>query len=181
MSKLTPGKEYERKFLVRSGSFAGSFEKRTAMRRDIRQGYLALAPAQLRVRESDGAFVLEIKGDDDLELDPKPLSRAEGRILLREYAPRVASIIEKARYEVPAGFDGLMWEVDVFIGDNAPLIVAEIEMPSKGYALDTDAFPRWIGPEVTADARFKNKNLAVKPFRKWPKSEQKKILKLMGL
>lgn len=179
MSKLTPGKEYERKFLVLERRFASV--RGEALRQDIRQGYLALAPAQLRVRETDGRYVLEIKGDDDTELDPKPLSRAEGELLLRDYAPRVAALITKTRFAVRAGFDGLTWEVDVFKGDNAPLIVAEIEMPSKGYPLEAYDWPKWIGPEVTADPRFKNKNLALKPFKKWPKSEQRKTLKIMGL
>ncbi|HJV33319.1 MAG TPA: CYTH domain-containing protein [Patescibacteria group bacterium] len=181
MSKLTPGKEYERKFLVLERRFAASAAKREATRQDIRQGYLALAPAQVRVRSTGGSHVLEIKGDDDLELEAKPLTREEGALLLRDYAPRVASIIEKTRYEIPAGFDGLSWEVDVFKGANAPLVIAEIEMPSKGYALDAYEWPDWIGPEVTADPRFKNKNLAVKAFTRWPKPEQKKTLKRMGL
>lgn len=182
MSKLTPGKEYERKFIVLEPRFTASREKREALRRDIRQGYLALAPAQVRVRETNGVFVLEIKGEDDLELDSKPLTPQEGRILLgRDYAPRVASIVEKDRYEIPAGFDDMKWEVDVFKGDNAPLVVAEIEMPSKNYPLGAYDWPSWIGPEVTAEPMFKNKNLAVKPFKRWPKSEQKKTLKRMGL
>lgn len=180
MSKLTPGREYERKFLVLERRFTAS-ARGEALRQDIRQGYLALAPAQVRVRSTDGRYVLEIKGDDDLELDAKPLAREEGALLLRDYAPRVASIIEKSRYELSAGFDGLSWEVDVFKGDNAPLVIAEIEMPSKGYPLEAYDWPSWIGPEVTADPRFKNKNLAVRPFKKWPKSEQKKTLRLMGL
>ncbi len=182
MPKLTPGKEYERKFLVLERRFDASREKRAALRKEIRQGYLALAPAQVRVREIGRAsYVLEIKGEDDLEIECGALDAAHGRLLLETYATRVAAIVEKTRYEIAAGFDGLAWEVDVFRGDNARLVVAEIETPTKGYSLDPDAFPDWIGPEVTADPRFKNKNLAVKPFSRWPKSEQKKTLKLMGL
>ena len=85
------------------------------------------------------------------------------------------------RYEIPAGFDGLSWEVDIFKGDNAPLLVAEIEMPEKDYPLLERELPAWLGEEVTDDPRFKNKNLAVRPFKTWPKSEQKKTLKRMGL
>lgn len=181
MSKLTPGKEYERKFLVLRRRFDASKERHAAPRKDIRQGYLALAPAQVRVREIGRAYVLEIKGEDDLEIECGALDASHGRLLLEAYAPRVASIVEKTRYEIAADFDGLTWEVDVFRGDNAKLVVAEIETPTKGHPLDPDAFPDWIGPEVTADPRFKNKNLAVKPFSRWPKSEQKKTLKLMGL
>ena len=180
MSKLTPGKEYERKFLVRVDLFTDAI-RRAARQLRIRQGYLALAPAQVRVRHVDGeGYVLEIKGDDDLEIDCGSLADDDGREMLKRYAPRVASIIEKVRHEIPAGFDGLKWEVDVFGGDNASLVMAEIEMPAKRYPLLQKALPTWLADEVTDDARFKNKNLAVRPFRTWSKSEQKKILKLMG-
>lgn len=180
MSKLTPGKEYERKFLVRVAFFTEAI-RRAARQSRIRQGWLALAPAQVRVRHTHGeGYVLELKGKDDLEIDCGALSDAEGRILLETYAPNVAGIVEKVRHEIPAGFDGLKWEVDVFSGVNAPLVMAEIEMPSKGYALEAHAWPDWVGPEVTDDPRFKNKNLAVQPFIRWPKSIQKKTRKLMG-
>jgi CYTH domain-containing protein len=180
MSKLTPGREYERKFLVDVGLFTDAI-RRAARQLHIRQGYLAITPAQLRVRSTDGIHVLEIKGDDDIELDPKPLSRMEGELLLRDYAPRVATIIEKIRHEIPAGFDALKWEVDVFKGSNAPLVIAEIELPAKRYPLDSHAWPDWVGEEVTGDPRFKNKNLALAPFTTWPKALQKKTLKRMGL
>jgi len=181
MSKLTPGKEYERKFLVRVGRFTDAI-RRTARRLRIRQGWLALAPAQVRVRHTHGeGYVLEIKGKDDLEIECGSVADPYGRELLDVYAPRVASIIEKIRHEIPAEFDALKWEVDVFDGRNAPLVIAEIELPTKDYPLDEHDWPDWIGDEVTGDPRFKNKNLAVKPFTRWPKSEQKKIIKRMGL
>lgn len=181
MSKLTPGKEYERKFLVRAPLFTAAIRK-AAGKRDIRQGYLALAPAQVRVRHARGAgYVLEIKGADDLEIECGALADGDGKLLLETYAPKVASVIEKLRHEIPAGFDGLQWEVDVFAGANAPLVVAEIEMPAKDYPLEARTLPDWIGEEVTDDPRFKNKNLAVAPFRRWPKSQQKRTLKRMGL
>jgi CYTH domain-containing protein len=180
MSKLTPGKEFERKFLVRAPQFTDAI-RRTARQLRIRQGYLALAPMQVRVRHTHGeGYVLEIKGPDDLEIDCGQQHDADGRIMM-ENAAKVASIIEKVRYEVPAGFDGLKWEVDLFKGDNAPLLVAEIEMPEKDYPLDARELPAWLGEEVTDEPHFKNKNLAVRPFTHWPKSLQKKTLKRMGL
>lgn len=181
MSKLTPGKEYERKFLVRADLFTDAI-RRAARQLRIRQGWLALAPAQVRVRHTHGeGYVLEIKGKDDLEIECGSLADPYGREMLENYAPKVASIVEKTRHEISAGFDGLLWEVDLFKGENAPLLVAEIEMPTKHYPLLKRGLPDWLGPEVTDDPRFKNKNLAVRPFTRWPKSEQKKILKLMGL
>jgi len=181
MPQLTPGKEYERKFLVRAALFTEAIRRASRQLR-IRQGYLALAPAQVRVRHTHGeGYMLEIKGAGDLEIECGHLADPYGRELLDAYAPQVASIIEKVRHEIPAGFDGLKWEVDLFKDDNAPLLIAEIEMPEKDYALDRHDLPAWLGEEVTDDPRFKNKNLAVRPFKRWPKSEQKKILKRMGL
>jgi adenylate cyclase len=179
MSKLTPGKEYERRFLVRAPLFTDAI-RRAARQLRIRQGYLNIDPAQIRVRSTDGVYALEIKGKDDVELEPKPLSRMEGDLLLRDYRAPRSSVIEKVRHEIPAGFDGLTWEVDLFKGDNAPLMMAEIEMPRKKYPLEDQEWPAWIGDEVTDDPRFKNKNLAMRPFTAWPKAEQKKILKRMG-
>ena len=179
MSKLTPGKEFERKFLVRAPLFTDAI-RRSARQLRIRQGYLALTPAQVRVRHTHGeGYVLEIKGADDLEIDCGSLHDADGRVLL-ETAAKVASIIEKVRHEIPAGFDGLTWEVDLFKGENAPLLVAEIEMPEKDYSLEDRDLPAWLGEEVTDDPHFKNKNLAIRPFTRWPKSLQKKTLRRMG-
>lgn len=181
MSKLTPGKEYERKFLVIVPLFSAAI-RRAARQLRIRQGYLALSPAQVRVRHVHGeGYVLEIKGADDLEIECGSLADPYGREMLENYAPKVASIIEKTRHEIFAGFDDLLWEVDIFKGENEPLVMAEIEMPAKNYPLLKKRLPAWLGPEVTDDPRFKNKNLAVRSFKRWPKSEQKQTLQRMGL
>lgn len=71
-------------------------------------------------------------------------------------------IIEKIRYRIP--HEGFIWEVDEFLGDNHGLIVAEIELASES---QTFAKPRWIGQEVTEDARYYNSNLAVTPYQFW--------------
>lgn len=176
MSSLTPGKEYERKFLVRTALLP-----RTALASPsrIEQGYLALEPLQVRVRLMDGECIVEMKGPNDTEMELGRPTAAEGRKLLR-LAAAVAPSVRKDRSRVPAGFDGLTWEIDVFRGRNAPLVMAEIELPSKRHPLDPSLFPDWVGPEVTRDPRFKNRNLAVRPFRDWPKARQKQVLKLMG-
>jgi adenylate cyclase len=70
--------------------------------------------------------------------------------------------IEKYRFVTE--YEGFKWEVDEFLGDNAGLVVAEIELESEG-----QEFPRpgWLGEEVTDDARYYNANLVEKPFREW--------------
>lgn len=178
MSKLTPGKEYEKKFLVRVNELPHGLLKDPE---DIEQGYLCLAP-QVRVRVTADGGVMELKGDKDMEVHLCEISRVEGQRLLRDHASKIAPIIKKERFVVPAGFDGLSWEIDFFQGRNEGLVVAELEMPRKSYSLKKKSLPRWIvRPEVTKDARFKNKNLALHPFRDWPKDEQEKIFRLMGV
>jgi adenylate cyclase len=58
----------------------------------------------------------------------------------------------------------MTWEVDEFLGENAGLIVAEIELSSEDQPF---ARPPWLGAEVTGDARYVNANLAVNPFKNW--------------
>jgi adenylate cyclase len=57
-----------------------------------------------------------------------------------------------------------VWEIDEFLGDNAGLIVAEIELGSES---ESFARPAWLGEEVTSDERYYNFNLAKHPFKLW--------------
>ncbi len=71
--------------------------------------------------------------------------------------------IEKYRYVIPAE-QGLKWEVDEFLGDNAGLVVAEIEVPAE----DTKfSLPEWIDKEVTGDKKYNNSQLCKKPYKEW--------------
>jgi CYTH domain-containing protein len=71
-------------------------------------------------------------------------------------------LIDKVRFQVPLG--NVVWEVDEFAGDNAGLVVAEVELPSEDAAF---VRPDWLGEEVTHDARYFNSNLAQHPFYRW--------------
>jgi adenylate cyclase len=71
-------------------------------------------------------------------------------------------IIEKYRRRIP--FGGFVWEVDEFLGANAGLVVAEIELPSENQAFGK---PDWVGEEVTHDARYFNSNLIKHPYSCW--------------
>jgi adenylate cyclase len=68
-------------------------------------------------------------------------------------------LIEETRFEVV--HDGLLWEIDEFAGENAGLVLAEVELehPSQPVAL-----PDWIGDEVTADQRYRNSQLVDAPM-----------------
>jgi adenylate cyclase len=72
------------------------------------------------------------------------------------------AIIEKTRHELPAG--DLVWEIDVFKGQNDGLVLAEIELDhsEQGFAR-----PSWLGEEVTRDLRYYNSRLSKRPFQRW--------------
>ena len=57
-------------------------------------------------------------------------------------------LVEKSRYKID--FDGFVWEVDEFFGENQGLIVAEIELESEDQKVE---IPGWIGGEVTGDPK----------------------------
>ncbi len=70
--------------------------------------------------------------------------------------------IEKYRFKIPIG--DLVWEVDEFLGGNAGLVVAEVELESAGQAI---VLPDWVGEEVSDDVRYFNSYLAKCPFMTW--------------
>jgi adenylate cyclase len=71
-------------------------------------------------------------------------------------------LIEKTRTRI--AYDGMVWEVDEFFGDNLGLVVAEIELESEDQPFSK---PDWIGEEVTADARYFNASLLRHPYTAW--------------
>lgn len=75
--------------------------------------------------------------------------------------------IVKDRYHFPLDEDSF-WEVDVFQGDNAGLVLAEIELPASDNSV---LLPEWCGEEVTHINSFYNAQLAVRPINIWPSSE----------
>jgi adenylate cyclase len=80
--------------------------------------------------------------------------------MLRELAE--TAIIDKTRYRVRHADH--LWEVDEFAGDNAGLIVAEIELQAEDEPFER---PSWLGAEVSDDPRYYNANLARHPFKDW--------------
>ncbi|MBS0535325.1 MAG: CYTH domain-containing protein [Proteobacteria bacterium] len=148
------GVEIERKFLVASDAWRCE----VASHSDIRQAYLAVSESSsVRVRIRNAAAFLTIKSAgpairrDEFEY-PIPLGDAEALLALR-----TGRLIEKRRYIVPHA--GLRWEIDVFSGDLAGLVIAEIELPNETAPF---ARPAWLGGEVTDDARYANASLATR-------------------
>ena len=85
---------------------------------------------------------------------------ADGEAMLDTLAER--PILEENRYRIPHG--GFTIEVDEFLGENAGLVVAEVELKSEGQTLDK---PAWLGTEVTGDPKYYNANLIKHPYSKW--------------
>jgi CYTH domain-containing protein len=129
-----------------------------------RQGYLSVAPERsVRVRVAGDQARLTVKGASErlgrLEFEyPIPLDDAT--TLLERVC--LQPLIEKTRYR--QRFGRHTWEIDVFQGDNAGLIIAEIELADEAEDFER---PLWIGKEVSDDPRYFNASLAVRPFRGW--------------
>ncbi|SFU78278.1 CYTH domain-containing protein [Pseudoduganella namucuonensis] len=153
------GVEIERKFLVVNDDWMRLGEPVL-----LRQGYLSShAQRVVRVRiEGDGA-VMTIKGKNvgasrgEWEY---PIPMADAQEFLGKLCEQ--PIIEKYRRRIP--YAGFVWEVDEFLGVNAGLVVAEIELPSEDQPFDK---PDWVGEEVTADVRYLNSNLIKQPYSTW--------------
>ncbi|CDX13874.1 Adenylate cyclase [Mesorhizobium sp. ORS 3324] len=148
------GKEVERKFLVSGNAWHRLVEAEIR----IRQFYLAAAPGRtVRVRLSDGASaMLTLKfGDKARERDefeyPIPLAEAEE---LMGFA--IGRVIEKTRHHVR--YRDYLYEVDVFGGALAGLVIAELETPED---VPDEMLPDWLGREVTTESRFYNASLAL--------------------
>ena len=148
--------EIERKFLVDAPPDGLDRHPSSA----IEQGYLAIEPGgvEVRVRRRAGTAVLTAKAgtgrtrsEEEIAIDADAFDRlwplTEGRR------------VEKVRHLIPAG-GGLTIELDVYRGDLAGLVVAEVEFPDEE-AADAFAPPAWFGADVTDDERYKNHRLAV--------------------
>jgi adenylate cyclase len=151
--------EIERKFLVRDARW-----KALGQGALLRQGYLSSQPDRIvRVRIEAESAMLTIKGRTIGATRSEweyPIPLEDANAFLNELCEK--PIIEKIRYRIR--HDGMMWEVDEFLGDNAGLVVAEIELEAEDQAFSR---PDWIGEEVTHDARYFNANLLKRPYNAW--------------
>ena len=122
----------------------------------IEQGYLNTDPV-IRIRRADDDYYLTYKSRGLLAREEYnlPLNEESYRHLKPKADGRV---IEKRRYLIPLD-DRLMVELDVFEGDLAPLILAEVEFESEEEA---NAFvpPQWLGKDVTYDTRYHNSTMS---------------------
>jgi adenylate cyclase len=165
------GIEIERKFLLNSDDWSQHTDKSVRMA----QGYLndmqalrtGAQKASVRIRIAGEQAFLNMKsrelGTTRQEFDYEiPVADAEDLLKLC-----VGGLIDKTRHYLRHA--GFLWEIDVFEGDNAGLIVAEIELPSA----DTEfAKPDWAGRQVTDELRYYNLALAERPYSRWSAEEK---------
>lgn len=152
--------EIERKFLVIDESWREQADNGV----HFRQGYLIGAKqASVRVRIEGAKANLNIKGmtlgirRQEYEYS---IPFAEAEELLDTLCEK--PLIEKRRYALRCGSH--LWEIDCFEGDNAGLVVAEIELNNVDEEFER---PLWLGKEVSDDPRYYNVCLVKHPYKEW--------------
>lgn len=83
-----------------------------------------------------------------------------------ELIKRAPWSLSKTRYQL-VDCDQI-WDVDVFLGENEGLVIAECE----GRRLRQLRKPSWCGREVTDEPRYDNERLARTPYRCWPENNE---------
>lgn len=139
------------------------------------QGYLVgaaalrggFARASVRIRIEGAAGVLNVKSSNPgivrQEFDyPPPLADAEQML-----ATLCDGVVKKTRHDVLV--DGATFEIDEFLGNNAGLVVAEIELDDPGQKFPV---PPWLGREVSDLARYYNVKLIDHPYTRWSEAEK---------
>ena len=157
--------EIERKFLVLPGADWGA----PIVSHRIEQGYLFMdAERSMRIRRTDERYTLTLKVRTDtlarheLETD---IDAPQGQKMLSDLC--VEPPLQKTRHVI--AYQGYEWEVDVFDGVNAGLIVAEVELASEDEEVP---LPDWVGPEISHDDRFLNVALSKTPFNTWGTTQE---------
>jgi len=153
------GVEIERKFLLANEGWRGQGHPTL-----MRQGYLVADPVRtVRVRIEGERAVITIKG--------KSTGASRGEWEYEIPVPDATELldglceqpqVEKIRHRIAHA--GHTWEVDEFLGLNAGLVVAEIELGAEDEAFEK---PDWIGAEVTGDKRYFNSSLIRMPYSQW--------------
>ena len=149
--------EIERKFLVKSSQYRAFAQPKL-----IIQGYLSLNPnCIIRVRIIQTLpFRIDEKAFITIKSKTVSISRQEFEyeIPISDAKEILSTMcvkqIEKYRYSIK--LNDHIWEVDEFLGANAGLVVAEIELSNEN---ETFLKPDWIGIEVSQDPRYFNSNL----------------------
>jgi CYTH domain-containing protein len=186
--------EIERRFLV----VGEGWRHHSLWERSFHQGYLVAAAdgLTLRVRTSSplgeagtpqaagAGGRVEPAPEAFLTLKAPPSEGFSGAALCRlefEYpiplgdAEELLTVATASLRKRRHGLDlsGGDWVLDVFEGDNAPLVLAEVELASADQAV---VVPSWCGREVTGRHDLSNAALAHLPFARWSEAKQRELL-----
>lgn len=144
--------EIERKYLIHT--LPDHLEQYP--KRELEQGYLCTAPV-VRIRKDNERYELTYKSKGLMvrEEHNLPLTEEAYTHLKTKIDGR---LISKTRYLIPLG-EALTVELDVFHGDLAPLLLAEVEFPDEESA-NRFTPPDWFGEDVTFSSKYHNSNLS---------------------
>lgn len=152
---MTASFEIERKFLVPNLRELPALTDWEA----IRQGYVVIGDdgTELRVRRRGHRCSLTVKSgagltrvEEEIEIDDRRFDSLWALTVGRRLCK------QRARVALP---DGLIAEVDVYEGDLAGLVTAEVEFDSEPASVVFEV-PHWMGCDVTDDSRYRNQSLA---------------------
>lgn len=153
--------EIERRFLLKNNNWRHQISHTEI----LHQGYLSVEKERtIRVRIIGNQAWLTLKGyisdltRSEFEYE---IPLADAQAMLQTMCPFK---VEKHRHHVL--IDGFLFEIDEFSGSNAPLVVAELELPDEHSEYP---HPEWLGEEITADGRFTNAYLSRHPYGTWNK------------
>lgn len=152
--------EIERKFLVKSNAFI----EESISKNRIAQGYLNTDPKRtVRVRVKGDKGYLTIKGEGNESGTTRFEWEKEIDVNEANHLLEMCELsIEKIRYDIPFGKH--TFEVDVFLGDNDGLTIAEVELSDENEYFDK---PSWLGSEITGDNIYYNSALSKNPYKYW--------------
>jgi len=153
--------EIERKFLVTNGTWRETAGEGLS----CEQGYIFLDPETVTVR----VRLLAARGFLTLKGPTQGISRSEMEypILAKDAEFMLQNFCANRRIfkkRTPLMFNGLLWEVDEFLGSNQGLVLAEVELEQADQPFEK---PPWLGEEVSFDPRYFNAALALHPFTMW--------------
>ncbi|MDP1932554.1 MAG: CYTH domain-containing protein [Gammaproteobacteria bacterium] len=151
--------EIERKFLVRTDRLPP-----LPVGTRICQAYIpTLNRTTVRIRLSGSQAFIALKGPSigvsrsEFEY---PIPLVDAQQMIDQFCS--GGTIDKVRHEIL--HEGMLWELDIFSGENSGLIVAEIELTDEAQAF---ALPDWVDCEVSADPRYSNYELMQNPYSRW--------------
>ncbi len=170
------GNEIERKFLVVGDAWRtgvrevvpmaqGYLNDQEAMSVELRGLSAQRASVRVRIEGNDARLNIKSRevGHTRKEFEyPVPVEDARELLGLC-----IGGLIDKRRHLLD--YHGHVWEIDEFLGDNAGLIVAEIELSSGDEWFER---PSWLGTEVTDRFRYYNLALASRPYSQWSEAER---------